>query len=62
MKTPWQANLQSLLIYIDDKYYSFNSFCCHTKYKNYSKEETDDIKIHKRHSVNNIQTDLSRKE
>lgn len=30
--------------------------------KNYSKEETDDIKIHKRHSVNNIQTDLSRKE
>lgn len=32
-----------------------------TKNKNYFKEETDDINTHKRHSVNNIQTDLSRK-
>ena len=60
MKTPWQGNFQSLLIYIDDKYYKSNSFFVTNK--NYSKEETDDIKIHKRHSENYIQTDLSRKE
>lgn len=60
MKTHWQANLQSLLTYIDDKYYEFQIFFV-TKNKNYFKEETDDISTHKRHSVNNIQTDLSRK-
>lgn len=59
MKIPWQANLQSLLISIDDKFYE-NSFVVTNK--NYSKEETDDIKTHKRHSIKNIQTDLSRKE
>lgn len=59
MKIPWQANLQSLLISIDDEFYE-NSFVVTNK--NYSKEETDDIKTHKRHSVKNIQTDLSRKE
>lgn len=60
MKTPWQANLQSLLIYIDDKFYESNSFL--SQIKKYSKQETDDIKTHKRHSVKNIQTDLSREE